>query len=205
MVAWIRQAGWLCCALVALGATYGCGGKRYVRDSEVAGLDDPAMSTGLDKRDLDKLLSECLSSLMADPVAHEWEARRDKARLAIYPIANETSEHVDGQLRALLSDIETYMVQSKLVSVISVEMQDQMIREVEKQHGGGFDPAHVADYNKQLGAELFVTGKVYDAAERTKEGRRVQYFLFLQLTSVPTSQVLWQHKSTLTKAYIDAH
>ena len=188
----------------ALATFTGCSSKRYVRGSEVAGLDDPAMSTGLDKRDLETLLHEGLSSLMADPVAKEWESQAKKSRLSIYPLANETSEHIDGPLKALLSDIETYMVDTKVVDVVSIELQDQMIAEVEKQHGGGFDPAHIAAYNSQLGTELYLTGKVYDAAERTKEGRRVQYFLFLQLVSVSTSKVLWQHKSSLTKAFIDA-
>ena len=42
--------------LLAVPLLVDCGGPRAVRGEEVAGLDDQAMSTGLDKRDLDKLL-----------------------------------------------------------------------------------------------------------------------------------------------------
>ena len=177
----------------------GCG-PTYVRGSEVEGLDDDAMSTGLDKRDLEQLLHENLKSLWQSPAANKWNQDGSRPMVAIYPLANETSEHIDSQLQALLSDVETEMVNSGLVTVVSVERQRQMIAEIEKQHGGGFDPNHVAEYNKQLGAKHFVTGKVYSADERVEDKRRVQYFMFMQLIDVATSGVMWQNKATLTKA-----
>ena len=94
------------------------------------------------------------------------------------------------------------MVDSNLVTVISVERQRQMIEEVEKQHGGGFDPKHMAAYNAQMGAKYYVTGKVFTADERAFGERRVQYFMFMQLIDVSTSAVLWQHKVEFTKAII---
>ena len=187
-------------ALVAsLLAGLACG-PTYVRGSETPGLDDDAMSTGLDKRDLEQLLHENLKSMMSSPVAHAWAQDRSRPTFAIYPLANETSEHVDSVLKALLSDIETYMVNTSLVTVVSVERQNQMIAQVEQQHGGGFDPNHIAEYNRQLGAKFYLTGKVFAADERTEDGRRVQYFMFMQLIDVATSGVVWQNKAALTKA-----
>lgn len=191
-------------ALVVALLSTACSSKTYVRDSEVEGLDDPAMSTGLDRRDLQKLLHENLQSMMTSTTARQWDAQKTRPRVAIYPLANETSEHVDSQLQALLSEVETYLVNSGLVQVISVERQRQMIAEVEKQHGGGFDPNHIVEYNRQLGAEYYVTGKVYSADERSRDGRRVQYFMFMQLIEVATSAISWQNKAELTKAFIDA-
>jgi hypothetical protein len=71
---------------------------------------------------------------------------------------------------------------------------------VEQQHGGGFDPKNIAEYNRQLGAKYYLTGKVFSSDERTEDGRRVQYFMFMQLIEVATSGVLWQNKAALTKA-----
>lgn len=197
----MRSAALLACAAFALSA---CGGKTYVRGTEVEGLDDPAMSTGLDKRDLEKLLHENLKSLMSSTTARRWEAEQNRPIVAVYPLANETTEHVDSQLQALLADIETYLVDSGLVRVISVERQRQMIAEVEKQRGGHFDPNHVVEYSRQLGAEYYITGKVFAADERSDDGRRVQYFMFMQLIEVATSAIAWQHKSMITKGLIDA-
>lgn len=192
-------------AVVALaGASLvGCGGPEYVRGSETPGLDDNAMSTGLDKRDLEQLLHENLKSMMSHPVAHAWAQDRSRPTFAIYPMANETSEHVDSSLQALLGDIETYMVNTGLVTVVSVERQRQMIAEIEKQHGGGFDPNHIAEYNRQLGAKFYLTGKVFTSDERTEDARRVQYFMFMQLIEVATSGVIWQNKAALTKGMLN--
>jgi uncharacterized protein (TIGR02722 family) len=184
--------------LSALSA--GCGGPAYVRGSDVAGLDDAAMSTGLDRRDIEKLLHENLTSFSSSAAVRSWGAT--KPTLAVYPIANETSEHIESSLEALLSDAETYLVNSQQVRVVSIDQQKRMIAEVERQHGGGFDKGHIAEYNKQLGAQYYLTGKVYTADERSAEGRRVQYTMFLQLMDVSTSEVLWQNKATVTKAIL---
>jgi PBP1b-binding outer membrane lipoprotein LpoB len=188
--------------VLAAALAAGCGGKNYVRGTEVEGLDDPAMSTGLDKRDLQKLLHENMQSMLGF-VRAEWTGRPQKPRVAIYPLANETSEHIDSVAQALLSDIESYLVDTRLADVISVERQRQMMAEVDKQHGGGFDPSRIVAYNKQLGAEFYVTGKVYTSDERSREGRRVQYFMYMQLIEVATSAIKWQHKAEVTKALVD--
>ncbi len=188
--------------LVALALSLAACGPTYVRGSQVQGLDDQAMSTGIDKRDIEQLLHDNLKAMMSSPIAHAWAADRAKPTLAIYPLANETSEHIDSQLNALLSDVETFMVNSQLVTVVSVERQRQMIGELEKQHGGGFDPKHVAEYNKQLGAKYYITGKVFTSDERVEDQRRVQYFMFMQIIDVATSAVAWQNKASFTKAVL---
>jgi TolB-like protein len=181
-------------------ALVGCGGPTYQRGADNPGLDDPAMSTGLDKRDLQRLLSENLGALRESREMKAWLDAGTKPRVAIYPIANETSEHVESALQAMLSDVETYLVESGAFTVISVERQQQMLADIQRQHGGGFDPTKVAEYNKQLGAEYYVTGKVQSSDERSAEARRVQYFMYLQVIEVATSAIRWQHKSEVTKA-----
>ncbi|WP_437481552.1 penicillin-binding protein activator LpoB [Sorangium sp. So ce1014] len=196
----IRPAALLAALALAM-TSLGCG-PTYVRGNQVEGLDDAAMSTGIDKRDIEQLLHENLTSLMASPVAKAWAHDGSRPTLAIYPLSNQTSEHIDSQLQALLSDVETYMVKTTLVTVVSVERQQQMIAEIEKQHGGGFDPNHIAEYNRQLGAKYYITGKVFTSDERTEDERRVQYFMFMQLIEVATSAVAWQNRAAFTKALI---
>jgi penicillin-binding protein activator len=191
---------WLALALFA--AATGCG-PEYVRGSDEPGLDDPAMSTGLDKRDLQKLMHDNMEAFLASPVAHQWNQDRSMPRVAIFPLANETSEHIDSQLDALLGDVETYLVNSNLVTPVSLERQPQLMAEVRNQNSGGFDPAKVAEVNKQLGTQFFMTGKVFTADERTRDGRRVQYFMFMQLIEVETSAIKWQNKTEVTKALLD--
>ena len=51
----------------------GCGGPKAVRGEEVAGLDDQAMSTGLDRRDLQKMLHDNMQALQSAPVVARWQ------------------------------------------------------------------------------------------------------------------------------------
>lgn len=191
----------LCLVVAAGAASVACGGPRAVRGDEVAGLDDQAMSTGLDKRDLQKMLHENMQALQRSAVVQRWE-REQRPAVSVIPLRNETSEHIDGPLDALLADIETTLVNSGHVRVISMEQQPKLVEEIKRQYAGAFDPSQVARWGKQVGARYIVTGRVYSTDERQDDERRVQYFMFIQVLDVETGEVLFQHKTAVTKALI---
>jgi penicillin-binding protein activator len=186
------------CAVAA--AAVGCGPKA-VRDTDVEGLDTDAMSTGLDKRDLERMLRENMNALEKAPVIQRW-SQEDRPAVAVIPLRNETSEHVDSSLDALISDIETRLVNAGHVRVISMEQQPKLVEEIRRQYAGAFDQSQVAAWGKQVGARYIVTGKVYNTDERQSGERRVQYFMFIQVLNVETGEILFQHKTNVTKALI---
>jgi hypothetical protein len=188
-------------AIIAASLLVGCGGPKAVRGEEVAGLDDQAMSTGLDKRDLQKLLHQNMDALQTSALVKRWETENRPA-VAVMPIRNETSEHIEGELQALVSDVETILVNAGHVRVVSLERQGQIVEEVRKQYGDGFDPAAISRWGKQVGARYFFTGKVFTSDERMSDERRVQYYLFTQVLDAETSDILFQFKSSLTKAIV---
>src|SRR5687768_11458546 len=163
---------------VSVAAT-GCGPKA-VRGEEVEGLDDQAMSTGLDRRDLQKLLQENMKALESAPVLKRWEGEQMPA-VAVLPLRNETTEHIESTLDALISDIETTLVNAGHVRVISMEQQGKLIAEIRQQYSGAFDPSQISTWGKQIGARYVVTGKVFTSDERQDGERRVQYFMFIQV------------------------
>ena len=190
----------LAVALFAV-ALAGCG-PTYVRGDEVADLDDYAMSTGLDKRDLEKLFDENIASLMESAVVSKWKEEPEPPVISIFPIANETSEHVGDQLQALLAKMETKLINGGVATVVDHARQDQLIQEVMKQQGGAFDESRSAEVGRQLGARFFLTGKVYDSAERSDDERRVQYFLFMKVVDIETGVIRWQNEANLTKGLV---
>jgi uncharacterized protein (TIGR02722 family) len=188
-------------AALALFAT-GCG-PTYVRSSDHPSIDSPAMSTGLDKDDIERTLQTLLNQMRAAPIMDEWRMKagaNDRQTVAIAPFINETSEHIDPQLDAMLSETETWLVNSGIVRVISSERQSDMIRQVEGAQHPVFDPRHIPQYGKQLGVKYYVTGKVGSSDERTEDARRVQYFIFMQVIDTETSEIRWQQKAYITKA-----
>jgi uncharacterized protein (TIGR02722 family) len=179
----------------------GCGGPQAVRGGDVEGLDDEAMSTGLDKRDLARALHTNMEALQASAVVKRWQSE-NQPTVAVLPLRNETSEHVDSALEALISDIETKLVNAGHVQVVSLERQPQVMDEVRRQYAGGYDPSNMARWGKQIGARYFVTGKVFSADERSDDERRVQYFMFLQVLDVETGAIAFQKKTEITKALV---
>jgi uncharacterized protein (TIGR02722 family) len=187
-------------SLVLLAATSSGCGQEVVRGANDPSIDAKAMSTGLDKEDIQRALHETLNNLRIAPVMNEWRAQQPAPNVAMFPIQNSTSEHIDSMLEAMAGEAETWLVESGVVQVISRERQVQMIREVEGQQNAVFNPANTAKYGRQLGAKYVITGKISGNDERTEDMRRVQYFLFLQVIEVETSVIKWQRKTYITKA-----
>jgi uncharacterized protein (TIGR02722 family) len=198
----LRIVGLFSMVIGAAAAGTGCGGAQAVRGDDVAGLDHDAMSTGLDRRDLQKMLDENLRALQSSGAARRWQ-EEDRPPVAVIPIRNETSEHIDSSLEALISDVETNLINWGVVRVISMENQSGLLEEIRRQSGSGYDQAQAAQWGKQIGARYIVTGKVFTTDERSEDVRRVQYYMFIQAISVETGEVLFQNKTSVTKALVD--
>jgi penicillin-binding protein activator len=76
------------------------------------------------------------------------------------------------------------------------------MEQVRKQYQDGFNQSQIAAWGKQIGVRYVVTGKVFAADERQDSERRVQYFMFIQVLDVETSAILFQYKTSVTKALI---
>jgi PBP1b-binding outer membrane lipoprotein LpoB len=178
-----------------------CGGREYARGADDPSVDREAIST-LDKVDLERTLQTLLDELRASAVMDEW---RDKARdpatkvnAAVAPFINETSERIDPQLDAMLTETERWLHDASLVHVVSREQQASLSKTSAGAQSSAFDPAHVAQYGKQLGVQYFITGKV--GASDAEGSRHAQYFLLMQVINTSTSEILWQQKADVTKA-----
>jgi uncharacterized protein (TIGR02722 family) len=187
---------------VAVTSLVGCGRPTPVRGDQVQGLDSEAMSTGLDQTDLQKMLSENMNALQHSPVVARWEGE-NRPTIAVLPIRNETTEHIDSALQSLISDVETTLINGGHVRVISHENQKALMDEVARQQSGAFDQSHVAQWGRQIGARYFVTGKIFSVDERRDDERRVQYSLFMQVLEAETGDILFQNRSSVTKALIN--
>jgi uncharacterized protein (TIGR02722 family) len=188
--------------LVSITATVACSsGPRAVRGTDEPGLDYEAMSTGLDRRDLQRMLNENMQVMRNSAVVQRWQ-QENRPAVAVLPMENQTSEHIDSALNALISDVETQLINWGAVRVISMQNQQQMMEEIRKQYTAGFDQTKIAHWGKQIGSRYFVTGKVFTTDERVEDQRRVQYYLFMQVLDVETGEILFQNKTNTTKAMI---
>jgi hypothetical protein len=196
------------CLILLAGSLTGLGCKpKAVRGgpgTDNPNLDDGALGTGLDRADIEYLVNENLNAMFASG----WWARDVQGSpggppiVAIWPIKNATSQHLDDQMLLLLSQIETTMVNSGAVSVVSRERQAEMVAEAQLQNTDIFDPSTAARLGAQIGAKYYITGKVTSNEERFDKERRVQYSLFIQVIEVETSVIKFQFTSERSKAIV---
>ena len=164
-------------------------------------LDRPALSVQLDRDDITYLVSDYLSRLEASPFWQQGVKGSAKPPVvAIWPIQNATSQHLDDQMLTLLSSIETSLVNTQSVQVVDRSRQEHLAEEIGIQHDTAFDPASAQKLGRQLGAKYFFTGKVTSVDERLSNIRRVQYSLFLQVIEIETGLIRFQNEVTRSKA-----
>ncbi|MEZ4279086.1 MAG: CsgG/HfaB family protein [Myxococcota bacterium] len=163
-------------------------------------LDRPAMSVLLDRDDITYLVDGYLGRLESSAF---WQQRvKGSAKqpiLAIWPIRNATSQHLDDQMLWLLSSIETSLINSGAVAVVDRSRQEELAREIGIQQGSIYDPASAQRLGRQLGAQYFVTGKITSVDERLNKKHRVQYSLFLQIIEIETGVIRFQDQIDRSK------
>lgn len=164
-------------------------------------LDRAAMSTTLDRDDITYLVDDYLSRLEASRFwQQDVKAEEPAPIVAIWPIRNSTTQHLEEQMLTLLSSIETALVNTNEVRVVDRSSQEQLAREIGIQHSADFDPSSAQRLGRQLGAKYFFTGKITSVDERLNNQRRVQYSLFLQVLEIETGLIRFQNEVSRSKA-----
>jgi penicillin-binding protein activator len=190
------------CALLLAALTTACA-PQVVRGG--AGtpnpkLDERALGVGLDREDINYLVSENIASLSASRFwVRDVEPTNPDPTVAIWPIENRTTQHIEDQLVTILSSIETSLVNSGEVRVVARHDQEALVDEIRRQGGAMFDRATAQRAGRQLGAKYFVTGRITSVDEKLSNVRRLQYSLFLQVLEVETGLVKWQNEVTRSK------
>lgn len=170
-------------------------------DTENPSMDEPALSVGLDRTDCQYLVDQNLGQLYESRFwLHDVAGAAKPPAVAIWPILNATSQHIEDQLLIVLSSIETSFVNSGEVRMVDRARQEQLAREIGIQQGAIYDPTSALRLGRQLGARYFVTGKMGSVEEKLSDTRRVQYTLFLQVVEIETGEIRFQHESARSKA-----
>ena len=189
--------------LTLVGALLSGCAPTVVRGGEGTGnpeVNEAALSIRLDREDITYLVSRNIDSLSD---SNFWQRTvrggGSQPTIAIWPIENRTSRHMEDELLTILSSIETSLVNSGDVRVVARNRQESLIDEIGWEQGAAFDPRSAQQLGRQLGAQYFLTGRVTAVDEKLSGVRRLQYSLFLQAIEVETGQLMWQNEVERSK------
>jgi len=191
--------------LLAFGTTLvACGcDQTIVRGAQDPTVDEPSMSLGLDKDDVQRALKKVLDKLRTSALMGAWRRDRGQDTVALAYFRNETEQSVEPQLEAMLSEIETWLVQSGAVTMIA---RDQPLAIARQASDAAFfrfqardEDARLAKIGRQRGVQYYVTGKLQSADETWQDAHRVQYWVFIQILESDTGAIRFQEKAEVTK------
>jgi len=191
-----------CTAIALIAVTASCAPQvtRGGAGTSKPEMDEPALGVGLDREDINYLVAENLASLEASKY---WVGKIVPADpppiVAVWPVENRTTQHIEEQLVTILSSIETSLVNSGAVRVVARNDQENLADEIRFQGGSIFDPRTAQRAGRQLGAKYFITGRITSVDEKLSGVHRLQYSLFLQMLEIETGQVRWQNEVTRSK------
>jgi hypothetical protein len=192
--------------LVAFAAAFvACGGeRRIVRGAHEPAVDEPAMSLGLDKDDVQRALKKVLDKLRTSTLMTAWLRDRGQDTVSIAYFRNDTGRRVDPQLEAMLSETETWLVQTGAVTMIARERPG--VESTRQRGDAAFfrfqardDDARLAQIGRQRGVKYYVTGKLQSSDETWQDAHRLQYWVFLQILESDTGAIRFQEKAEVTK------
>ena len=175
-----------------------CSGPTYQRGSDDPSIDEAALSTKLDRVDLETALDEWYEQFAESRFVTDANPA-DPQSISVLSIKNNTSEHISSALRALIQSVETKLVNSGVFDVVANDQQALAAIDGALAGGDSVDPATLAEAGKRLGVRYFIYGDVGDTTEKTKDRRRVQYYLFLKVVEVETGRLIFQQKIDKTK------
>lgn len=158
-------------------------------------------SMGLDYHDIEGVVEKSVDSLLSS--GYVQNIKQPKV-LVISDIINDTMQNVD--VEQLSRKITRNMRNSgkfKLSLAISGTgtSSDKMIDSVRKQTRGNeeFDQYSVIEKGQLKGAQLSLSGKIWQKNVKVNGKQRTDYFFLLTLVDLATGEVVWDDEANIIK------
>lgn len=142
----------------------------------------------------DKMISELLNS----PRFKEYaQAQGRKPTIIVGQIRNKTSEHIDAS--NYVKKFELAIFNSGVADLVESDAFRDKLREERAQQQDFSDPATMAQWGKEAGANLMLFGEMTSETDVYNKDRVVNYVTTLFLTDVETNKRIWYGQQEIKK------
>jgi penicillin-binding protein activator len=142
----------------------------------------------------EKMTTELLGSPKFDEYA---KALGKKPAIIVGEIKNRTSEHIDAN--NYIKKFELAIFNSGLADLVESDTFRDKLREERAQQQDFADPATVAQWGNELGANLMLFGEMTSETDVYNKNRVVNYVTTLFLTDMETNKRVWYGQQEIKK------
>ncbi|SHH76236.1 hypothetical protein SAMN04488109_5209 [Chryseolinea serpens] len=142
----------------------------------------------------DKMISELMTSERFKEYAKE---KGRKPAIVVGLIRNKTSEHIDAD--TYIKKLEVAIYNSNVAEVVESEEFRDKLRQERAQQQDFADPATVAQWGKEIGANLMLFGEMTSETDTSNKKRVVNYITTLYLTDIETGKRVWYGQQEIKK------
>jgi len=142
----------------------------------------------------DKMISELMASERFKEYAKE---KGRKPAIVVGLIRNKTSEHIDAD--TYIKKLEVAIFNSNVAEVVESEEFRDKLRLERTQQQDFADPATVAQWGKEIGANLMLFGEMTSETDTSNKKRVVNYITTLYLTDIETGKRVWYGQQEIKK------
>jgi uncharacterized protein (TIGR02722 family) len=142
----------------------------------------------------EKMISELLNSPRYQEYAKELGKR---PTIIVGLIRNRTSEHIDAN--NYIKKFEVAIFNSNLADLVESDSFRDKLREERAQQQDFADPATMAQWGKEVGANLMLFGEMTSETDVLNKQRVVNYITTLFLTDMETNKRVWYGQHEIKK------
>ncbi|HNT51654.1 MAG TPA: penicillin-binding protein activator LpoB [Cyclobacteriaceae bacterium] len=142
----------------------------------------------------DKMVAELLGSSRYQEYAKELGKR---PAIIVGLIRNRTSEHIDAN--NYIKKIEVAIFNSNVADLVESDTFRDRLREERAQQQDFADPATIAQWGKEVGANLVLFGEMTSETDVLNKQRVVNYVTTLFLTDMQTNKRVWYGQHEIKK------
>lgn len=163
---------------------------------------DPATSTDLSGRWNDTDSREVATSMINDLLNSEKfkeyaKTLGRKSAILVGEVKNKTTEHIDAE--NYIKKMELAIYNSNLADLIESAAFRDKLRLERIQQQDFADPATVAKWGKEVGANLMLFGEMTSEIDTYQKRRTVNYITTLFLTDMETNRRVWYSQKEIKK------
>ena len=141
---------------------------------------------------------EMIDDALMRPWLERFTQENDRAPVVIVgDVRNRSHEHIDAE--TFIRNMEREFINSGMVRLVQdAEFREQIREERADQHEFA-DPATVAQWRKETGADFMLTGTMNSMVDQYRRDRVVLYQVNLDLTHMETNEKVWIGEKQIRK------